>query len=147
MEEKASFAVIKSALCTVISEEILAQVIMTLRAVEAGTARHDEGPDDERPNWESVDDLGIGQGVVIDDFAGDLVTHHARGCEGDLTFENMEVRVTDAAGFGADEELAGLGTRDLEELEREGAGGIPEHSSLHGRRRADVIPSRGGGGG
>lgn len=120
---------------------------MTLRAVEAGTTRHDEGPDDKRPNWESVDDLGIGERVVIDDLAGDLVADHARGSEGELALEDVEVGVTDPAGFGADEDLAGLGAGDLEELEREGASGIPEHGSLHRRRRADVIPSSRGGGG
>lgn len=84
---------------------------------------------------------------MVDDLAGDLVADDARGGEGELALEDVEVGVADPAGLGADEDLPGLGAGDLEELQGEGAGGVPEHRPLHRRRRADVVPGGGGGGG
>jgi len=50
--------------------------------------------------------------------------------------------------FGLDEELAGLGARHAELLEREPAAGLPEDGAAHVAGPArDVVPRGGGGGG
>lgn len=59
----------------------------------------------------------------------------------------MEIGVAHPASFGLDEELAGLGARHPELLERERAAGLPEDGAAHVAGPARHVVPRGGGGG
>uniref|UniRef100_A0A0A9GC75 Uncharacterized protein n=1 Tax=Arundo donax TaxID=35708 RepID=A0A0A9GC75_ARUDO len=57
----------------------------------------------------------------------------------------MEIRVADSTSFGLDEDLAGLGSRHAELLERERATRLPEDSAAHVAGSARHVVPRGGG--
>lgn len=84
---------------------------------------------------------------MVNHLSSDLMAHDTGRGERELAFEDMEIGVADPAGFGLDEELAGLGARHAELLERERAAGLPEDGAAHVAGPArDVVPCGGGGG-
>ena len=123
---QAALAVVQRALQAIHGEEGGAQFVASARAVIAEAARHDEAAHHRVTRAHG--------GYVGRHFfhgAGNFVTQHARHRKVDLALDDVQVRMTDAAGRNVHQHLAGLGLRAGNVLDLQVSAHFRKDGSFH----------------
>ena len=124
--EQPCLAVVERAVEAVVGEEEIAELLAATTTHRAGSAWHDERPDNPLP------DLQVGDPFTeLEHSSRDLVTEHARQREGDGSVVNVQIGVADAARCDAHEDFAGSRFRVAKLLDLKGSGALADDGSSH----------------